>query len=72
METAFERCVHGFRSTELSEKERECIKNTAGKYLRHTGRVKGAIESIQASKQNELQKRMRAGADNPELRFPSI
>jgi hypothetical protein len=70
VDLSFRKCVHSFRSSELSEEEKKCVSDQTARILRATQRVKVRIAEIQDKKQAELQQRLK-DASKTSVSLPS-
>ena len=53
-QVAFKQCVHSFRGSALSGKEKECVSNTVGKYMKLSARIQRRISEVQAVQQADF------------------
>ena len=54
VQVAFKQCVHSFRSNKLSGKEKDCVVNAVGKYLKLSGRIQRRVSEVQADQQADF------------------
>ena len=63
VQVSFKQCVHSFRSSKLSGKEKECVANAVGKYLKLSGRIQRRVAEVQASQQADFMAKQQAAHD---------